>query len=196
MIIPLSQLITAVPEESKLVVRDIPLIVPPPPKTPPPKESTQKEPPPMPEFQLPPEAQLETSPLDIAIKPQMGDVLNTEVKVVFATQVDISEEIEKIFTFEELQQPPRPIFVPPSADKFPNSLRRVSQVTVVMIIQIDKTGKVSKVERIKSATHPGVEIIARRYVKGIRFTPPMVDGRPVKVRGVVPLTIPNPRFVK
>lgn len=200
LIIPLTQSLNA-KQEATLTYREMVLATPPPPpKIPPPPEtrstssaSVDPEPPQM-------ENQVEDIPvqrLELSLRPGMGVALNMGMPSMPSVgKVDTVAEIEKIFNFDELAQPPSVINGSMIRVDYPPELTRrgVREATVVMEITIDKSGRVS-VNEILSSTyeHPRLQEAARRAAEQIRFTVTKVNGRAVTVRGRFPMTLQSPR---
>ena len=110
-------------------------------------------------------------------------------------RVDTVAEIEKIFNFDELAQPPSVINANLIQMEYPRELtrKRIKQVKVELEILIDKSGRV-RVERFISSSyeHPKIKPAAIRVAEKFRFTITRIDGRAVAVRGRLPLTLQSP----
>lgn len=187
MIIPLSKLL-APRVETNLLVRETSLVTLAPPKVPPLPTTQQEEPPPQPEYE-PPAPELSLQQLQLSLQPGASDAMGVNVPLGgFDGNVDLVQEMEKILSFEELQQPPRLVYAP--TINYPAQLYRqgIRQGTVEMLILIDEEGRVS-VERVLSTTHPAFEELARRVAERSRFSVTCVDDKAVKVRGRWPLVI-------
>lgn len=200
LIIPLTQALNYV-DPDPIVYREMVLAAPPPPPQmpPPPEELTshevtvEPEPPQM-------EQQVEDVPIQriaLDLSPGMGVALNMGMPNMPAVEkVDLVAEIEKIFNFDELAQPPNIINGRMIRVEYPRALARrgIKEVKVVLEILIDKTGRV-KVEKMLSTTfdHELVRVAARRAAEQARFTVTKVSGRAVAVRGRFPLTLQAPR---
>ncbi|MBG88918.1 MAG: hypothetical protein CMO80_18730 [Verrucomicrobiales bacterium] len=173
---------------------------PPPPQMPPPPEEEKayeeevKPEPPKLEHQL---NEVPIQQLSLSLSPGMGVALQMGVPSMPKVQkVDTVGEIEKIFNFDELAQPPTVINKGMIWVEFPRELSRrgVRKAEVVMQILIDKRGRV-RVEKFLSQSydHPKLRESARKTAAQIRFTITKVDGRAVEVRGRFPLTLQAPR---
>lgn len=186
MVSVLSKILMPTPEADTLI-REVSMTAPPPPQLPPPPESEQDEPPPEPEYE-PPLPELSLQQLQISLQPGMNDGLGMGVNMGFETDIDLVSEMEKIFTFEELEQAPHLVYAP--TVNYPAELRRrgIRKGTVEMIIVIDERGNV-RVERVLSSSHPILEKLARSVAERSRFSITKVNETPVKVRGRWPLTI-------
>ena len=191
LLIPLTQLLDKV-EEPDLKVREVSFSPPPPEPPPPPPE---EEPPPEPE-ETPPDMPEEPPPiqidaLDVALNPGAGDAVAMGIPTPdLNVASDMTHEIRKLFTFEDLAEAPRLINAP--RFRFPSKLARrgVDEGKVVVEIDILPSGR-AELRRIISATHPELIDAARSIVRSARFTKPEVDGRPQAVRGRFPLILQN-----
>lgn len=101
------------------------------------------------------------------------------------------EGFSHIFEFKDLRESPRILYVP--TIRYPESLirRRITEGEVVMLIEIDQEGRAT-VEQVVSSTRPELEAVAMDAIRRARFTIPKIDGRPVRVRGRLPLTLHAP----
>jgi len=200
LIIPLTQALNHGDRET-LVYRAMVLATPPPPpQMPPPPEDLKShelkdEPePPRLEPQL---TEVPIQRLQLSLNPGIGVALNMGVPNLPQVQkIDTIAEIEKIFNFDELAQPPRIINAGMIRIEYPRELSRrgIHQVKVELEILIDKTGRV-RVEKILSTTHDSerVRVAARRAAEQARFSATKVGGRRVIVRGRFPLTLQAPK---
>lgn len=187
LIIPLSKLFTPMPK-ADVTVREINMTAPPPPKSPPPPVDVNDEPPPEPDYE-PPVPELSLQQLSIALEPGVGDALDMGVSMgSFHTDIDVVQQMKRIFTFEELEASPQITYVPQV--HFPAHLKRsgLTRGTVEMMILIDERGHV-RVERVISSTDPAFEALARSVAERSRFSVTKMNGQAVKVRGRWPLTI-------
>jgi len=194
LMIPLTQTLDAQPREI-LEYREVAVSTPPPPKAPPPpnaSENSVQEVPQKPQLEQS-QPRMELSQLEVSLNPGMGASLSMGVQQMqFDTQIDIVAEIERIFEFEDLPQPPRIINQSQLRYRFPADLSRrgIREVKVVVEIIIDEAGKVD-VRKILSSTHPGssADEEARSVAARARFTITKVDGKAVKVRAKFPLVL-------
>ena len=191
LLIPLTQLLDEV-EEQDLEVREV-SIAPPPPELPPPppEEPPAPEPdePPTEMPQEPPPIQIER--LDVALNPGAGDAVAMGIATPdLRMERDMTENIEKLFTFEDLAEAPRLINQP--RFRYPASLARrgVNEGKVIVEIDILPSGR-ARLRRIISSTHPDLEDPAREIVRSARFTKPVIDGQAQTVRGRFPLVLQN-----
>lgn len=190
LLVPLTQSLTPPPKRD-LVVRETAMVPPPPPKLPPIEEPPPETPRTPPVLQTPKPA-VELRQLQLALEPSHQDALSMGTDLSsFTLAVDVVAEIQKVFSFDELDTEPRVLIAPKIT--YPEALRRmgIRQGTVELIVLIDATGRV-KVESIVSSTHPQFEALAKRTAENFRFTPPTVNGKPVPVRRTWPLTIQAP----
>ncbi len=199
MIIPLTQALNYVNPDLVTYRETVLAAPPPPPKMPPPPEeltshevTVEAEPPQM-------EQQVEDVPIQqisLDLSPGMGVGLNMGMpSMPTVAKVDMVAEIEKIFNFDELAQPPSIINSRMIRIEYPRALTRrgIKEVKVELEILIDKTGRV-KVEKMISTTyeHELIWTAARRAAEQARFTITKIDGRAVVVRGRFPLTLQAP----
>ena len=191
LLIPLTQLLDEV-EPPDLEVREVSLAPPPPePPPPPPDEVTPPErEQPRPEMpQEPPPIQIEK--LDVALNPGVGDAVAMGIPSPHLNVAnDMTGDIQKLFTFEDLAEAPRLINQP--RFRFPPEVARrgIDEGKVIVEIDILPNGR-ARLRRIISSTHPGLEDAAREIVRSARFTKPEIDGRAQTVRGRFPLILQN-----
>ncbi|CAA6695439.1 MULTISPECIES: energy transducer TonB [unclassified Lentimonas] len=190
-IIPLTQLLDT-PTQPDVIVREMTIGKPPRPETPPPPEPTppKEQPQPNPEI-APKAAPIEIQPLDIDISPGNGDALAMGAPINSALSTnELFEDIEQLFSFEDLAEAPRLINTP--SFRFPTSLTRrgVKRGKVIVEIDILPNGSANLL-RIITASHPELEATARQIVRSARFTPPKVNGQPQTVRGRFPIVLDN-----
>jgi protein TonB len=192
LLIPLTQLIDEV-DAPDLKVREVRFAPPAPaPPPPPPQELTTPAksdpmPPKMP--QTPPPIDIQV--LDVALNPGSGDAVAMGIDTSdFMTKVDMTADIQELFTFEDLSEAPRLINQP--RFRFPSQLARrgINEGKVIVEIEILPSGR-ARLRRIISSTHPELEEPAREIVRSARFTKPEVNGRPQTVRGRFPLILQN-----
>jgi len=191
LLIPLTQLLDDL-EEPDLEVREVAFSPPPPELPPPPPDETEapepEEPPPdMP--REPPPIQIDA--LDVALNPGAGDAVAMGIATPNLNMAqDMTGDIQKLFTFEDLSEAPRLINQP--RFRFPSQLARrgIDEGKVIVEIDILPSGR-AELRRIISSTHPELEDAAREIVRAARFTKPEVNGRPQTVRGRFPLILQN-----
>ena len=164
-----------------------PLILPPPPE-----KVEQSEPEPTPEFKQ----QLQDfslSQLELSLNPSISGALRVGVTSAgFATEVDALSEIQKLFTFADLQSAPRIINSPSIV--YPRELvrRGIREGRVLAKIEIDTKGR-ARVLEIISASDPRLIQAAKEVIRKARFTPPKVGGVPQKVIGEWPILLRAPQ---
>jgi len=190
LLIPLTQLLDKV-EEPNLKVREVRFSPPPEMPPPPPDEPQPPEPEPIPPElpQEPPPIQIDA--LDVALNPGAGDAVAMGIATPnLNMESDMTQDIQKLFTFEDLAEAPRLINQP--RFRFPSQLARrgIDEGRVVVEIDILPNGR-AELRRIISSTHPDLEEAAREIVRSARFTKPEVDGRAQTVRGRFPLILQN-----
>ena len=189
LLIPMTQILNPV-KEADLIVREV-VLLPPPPQVPPPPESAEPlpEPPPPELVQVPPPIVINS--LDVSLSAGTGDAIAIGVPSPDLVVQDIASEIESMFTFDDLDEKPRPSGQP--SYRFPPSLvrRGVKEGLVVVQIDILPSGRVEFV-KIVSATHDELADIVLRIIGRFRFSKPIVAGRPARVRGNFPLRMRAP----
>ncbi len=183
------------PVPSALNVRPMSLMVMPPPPPP--------VPPPPPAEAVPPAAAqaptLENSPpalplpaLELAVEPPgPTDALAMgagKLELDPATQVDVVEEMRRVFQFSDLAEGPRMLSVP--RFRYPPALlaQGVAQGRVELLIEIDERGRAA-VHRVVTSSNPELIPVAREIVARARFSISRVDGKPVAVRGQFPVVL-------
>jgi protein TonB len=198
LLVPLTQTLNAVAPET-VTYREVALASPPPPKaTPPTKQSEASQQSAAKKPQLAREvAKLSLSQLEISLNPGMGAPLTMGMQQMqFDGEIDVVGDIEKIFEFDDLPQPPSLINQSQLSYTYPRDLTRrgVGDVTVVMQVIIDENGRTT-VQKLLSTSYQNsqIEKEARRVAEKARFTVTKVDGRAVKVRAKFPLKLRPPR---
>ena len=194
LLVPITQAIDAPNFEKKIIEMPAPIHLPPP--SPPPKSlpkvekiketSTQK-----PKLEQS-KASAQIKGLDFDFTVGMGVELGISGGFGnFETEIDVVQQVKELFTFDDLSAPPRYISIPRLI--FPKELirRGIKEGKVVMLIEIDETGK-AKVLEIISSTHPRLEPEAIRIVRKAKFTLPIINGIPTKVQGEWPLLLKAP----
>lgn len=192
LIIPLTQIMEDL-EPEIITYREVVTLPLPPPLVPPSEqvEPQRAEAPPL----VPVDTLLETIPpkqLDLSLNPGIGDAVAMGVEHgSFATEVDVMANIKEVFTFADLPQAPQVLNTPRIT--YPQALirRGIKEGKVIVLIEINEQGRARVLEMI-SSTHPKLEPVAKRIVKGARFTIPKVNGEVVKVRGKWPLHLQAP----
>lgn len=173
--------------------RETMTLAPPPPMVipPAPEQVQQNEPEPPPEF----ERQLQNlslNQLELNLNPGISDALKIGLAGGgFVTEVDAVSDIQKLFTFADLQEAPRIINRPNFV--YPNELARrgVRQGKVIVKIEINEKGR-ARILKVVSTTHPGLVGPAKEIIRQARFTPPKVDGVAQKVIGEWPINLKAP----
>lgn len=198
LLVPLTQTLNAI-VPAAVTYREVALSAPPPPKAPPPSnksEASQQQAAKKPQLAREIE-QLSLSQLEVSLNPGMGASLTMGVQQMqFDGEIDVVGDIEKIFEFDELPQPPSLINQSQLSYTYPRDLGRrgVGDVSVVMEVIIDENGR-TNVEKLLSTTYPSAQIEkeAYRVANKARFTVTKIDGRPVKVRAKFRLKLQPPR---
>ncbi len=167
------QLVAFVPPEIEEVEEEE---LPPPEEEPPPPEDLAEEPP-----------QLSLDQLDIALNPGTGGALagDFSVPTIRTSASDLASA--DFVDFSDLDQIPRPVGV--SGMNFPRRLRRNKvDGRVVLLIKLDEDGEVLDVQ-VDSSNLPEFNEFVVSEVGKWRFTPPTVQGRPVKAQARLPIPI-------
>lgn len=188
LLIPMTQILNPV-KPANVVVREM-VLLPPPAKTPPPPDSSEPPPEPAPPelAQVPPPIMINA--LDVSLSTGTGDAIAIGVPSPDLVVQDITSEIEEMFTFDDLQDAPRPVSLP--RFRFPPSLirRGIESGKVVLEIDILPSGR-AEFRRVISATHEELIETAKQIVSRARFSRPIVDGQAQRVRGSFPLLLEN-----
>lgn len=147
------------------------------------------EPPPPPPDPEPPPAKVEAPPEESLPPPQFGmeeDALSETGDLAAATGNTLMKEADTVVAPPPPPLPPAPIFLnqPPRilsgpAPEYPaRALDRGLEGTVIALIAIDTTGRVSDVEIERSDGWEFTESV-RKAVRRMSFAPPRRTGRPV-----------------
>lgn len=134
----------------------------------------------------PPALALEPVPLHLDIAADASRLRLADTSGLGAS-LSTREQIEQ-FTFNDLDQPPRALHVPP-----PRIPRRLADQgfrsgVVTFLIHINRSGQVSVLDVLET-TEPALVRPAREVAERARFAPPTIDGEPVEVTGRWPLSI-------
>ncbi len=197
LIIPVSQALQDIDVETK-TYREVPVVVLPPPDPPMLEEERQIEETSDTIPELEPEPpQLELSQLELSLNPGIGEALSMSVQGgAFGVEIDVMGDLDEIFDFADLAQPPTLLNGRSLNPEFPWELERrgIREIKMDLEILIDKKGK-SHFQKILSTSHqhPKLEQEARRMGNQARFTVTIVEGQPVKVRAKFPITLSPPR---
>lgn len=172
-------------------------LAPPPPVIPPPPTPQPEDPEPAtpnPTTNPRPEAAAEPPPalslnpvpvhLDLGIDPSR---LRLDATSGLGAALTTREQIAR-FTFEDLDSPPRAVYVPR-----PRIPRRLADAgfeggVVTFLIHINRSGQVSVLE-VLDTTESALVNPAREVAERARFSPPTINGQPVEVTGRWPLSI-------
>ncbi|RMF75349.1 MAG: energy transducer TonB [Acidobacteria bacterium] len=164
-----------------------------PPPPPPPPEMEQPEPeepePPPPPPAAEPAAPLDLQQLELALSPSLGEGGFGELAVDLAARIAGAKDgtgSGQIFSLEELDQPPRPIFQRPPRYP-PELLRARRRGTVYVVFMVDPSGRVRNA-KVQKSTDPAFEKPALEAVREWRFEPGKRDGQAVSFRMRVPIT--------
>ncbi len=184
--LPLTQLLSNLQKDDKLIrVADVNIPPPdaPPPEPPPPEEEEVEEEKPELEEEMQP---LDISQLDAALNPGFGDALNVGQAVWgFGITPDTIAQMD-IFELKDLDNNPRRIFA--ARPVYPFQFKREGiEGSVRLIIIIDEKGNVidAKIQRAshKEFIKPAVDAILQW-----KFEPGTKNGRAVKVRRIQPIS--------
>ena len=191
LVLPLLQAIGN-PLRGTLDVRDVAVMAPPEPEPAPEEEVEEEEPPPPP----PPPKMAEAPPLDlsqleIALNPGgFGAGTGGDFAIDIADQLGTGpgggEEMDRIFSLQELDQRPRPIFR--RKPVYPANKRRSGATgTVEIIFIVDEQGRVVQ-PKVHGSTDPVFEQAALDAVRQWRFEPGTRQGEKVQFKMKVPIT--------
>jgi TonB family protein len=103
-----------------------------------------------------------------------------------ATPSKVEPEMNRVYGLDEVSK--IPVAVVSSAAEYPFELRRkgiAGEVDVEAVVNVD--GKVLEA-RVSYSTHSGFNDAALAGVKGTKFQPGEIEGRPVKTRMSIPVT--------
>ncbi|MGF1532028.1 MAG: energy transducer TonB [Puniceicoccaceae bacterium] len=161
---------------------------------PPPQEITETEEPPLPTLSQqiaktsePPSA-LRLEPLQVDFQaPLPAAQFSLPDLSTLTTGLNTREQIAR-FTFDDLDNPPRALYVPRPRIPLRLSSSGFSSGSVTFLVHIDKTGKVSVLE-VLDYSDPDLVKPARDAANRSRFAPPTRNGEPVEVTGSWPLLI-------
>lgn len=155
-------------------------------------EIEEEEPPPPEEEEPPPELeaeppQLSLDQLDIALNPGTGGSLAGDFAMPTISASSQALGTEDFVDFSDLDQIPRPIGV--SGFNFPRRLlkKKVSG-KIILLIKLSPDGRVLDVQLDRS-TLPAFNDFVVAEVSDWKFTPPTVQGRPVKAQARLPIPI-------
>ncbi len=168
--------------------------LPPPPPPPPEMEMEEEEPPeeaPPPEMEEPDVEPLDLAQLELALNPGFGGDGAGGVMGDFKLSLNTSDggsladDIEAIFSLEDLDQAPRPtVQTPPEYPRELRSQKLKGSARIIFIV--DKDGRVQN-PSVQSASHPAFGKAALQAVKRWRFEPGKRGGEPVQFRMRVPM---------
>jgi len=124
------------------------------------------------------------------LSPGSGDAIAMGTPMPQLQQTETVQNIQELFSFEDLSEVPRLLHAPNF--RFPSSLSRrgINEGKVIVEIEIQTDGR-AKLLRISSSTHRELEPVAEAIISRARFTKPLVNGQPQKVRGRFPLILEN-----
>lgn len=173
-----------------MIVRSAEVAALPPPPPPqveqePEEEEPEEEPPPELLEEAPP---LELSQLELALNTDIGADAFGDFAVKLSGEFNEggSEELDRMFSLQDLDQPPRVIFQRMPA--YPPELRkRKRRGTVHVEFTVDVRGRVSQ-PKVKKSTDPAFEAPALEAVKQWRFEPGTRNGEAVAFKTMVPIT--------
>jgi protein TonB len=193
LVLPLMQTIAAMSDADSLV-RSVSTVHTPPPPPPPaeeqPEPEKQEEPPP-PELteEAPP---LDLAQLELALNPSLGDAAFGEISIELSQQLanEGGEAIDRVFSLQDLDQRPRPIFQ--RSPTYPSELYRARrEATVYVVFQVDPQGRVLE-PTVQKSTDPAFEAAALEAVKQWRFEPGTRNGKAVSFKMRQPITFRPP----
>jgi protein TonB len=189
MFLPVMQSIRdPIPRDLSVVPIDVAALEPPPP-APIEEEVEEEEEPPEPPPQLNEEAPpLDLSQLELALNPGFGEGLFGDFSIKLVDQIAEggSEEMDRVFSLDELDQRPRVIFQ--RTPTYPAELRRSKRRgTVHVVFIVDTRGRVAN-PRVEKTTDPAFDKAALEAVKQWKFEPGTRNGEKVQFKLRVPIT--------
>jgi hypothetical protein len=186
LLIPLTQQIEIPDNDQQRLQLNQPVLLPPPdaPSKPLPKvESFQPSNPQKPKLKhLAQQDPLKGLELQLDIGPGVNLELEGYKDIAIETDIDVTQAVREMFTFEDLTTPPRYLTKPNIIYPRELSRRGIWKVTVVLLIEINEDGKAKTLEVI-SSTHPRAIPEAKNVINKTPFTKPIVNGKPQKVIG-------------
>lgn len=172
--------------EALTITPPAPMVLPP---TPEPVQPNEPEPKPEFKQQLP---DFSLNQLELSLQPGVGGALKIGIASAgFANEADGLSEIQKLFTFADLQSAPRIINSPRIVYPIELIRRGIREGRVRAKIEINTKGR-ARVLEIISATDPRLISAAKEVIRKARFTPPKVAGVPQKVIGEWPIILRAP----
>ncbi len=194
LILPLMQTISQPPADA-LMLTPVDTAQLPPPPPPPPESEPEKEPEPE---ETPPDLAEEAPPLNLS---EMELALNAVgggegwlqgdfglSKVEKLATADSGQDVDALFSLQDLDQKPRAIHQPGPA--LTDKLRRSGPATVHVIFVVDQRGRV-EIASVQSSSDPLFDAAALSAVKQWKFEPGKRGGQPVRFRMRVPITFPK-----
>lgn len=190
-ILPFSQHLTSVGERRTIRSIDIalPPPPPPPPEPPPPKEEKVETPPP--ELKQQPKP-LSLSQLQLALNPGTGDAMGAAFGMgSFEVETDALGDLNT-FSVAELDERPTPMRAPPF--RWPQSAygQVREDVNLKALVVINEKGGV-EFQRFLGISDDTYSDDFIAYLQSMRFSRPMRQGKAVRARYSIPLTLAKPQ---
>lgn len=183
LLVPLSQWFR--PQRPQMVepLQSVSLSPPPPPapETPPPPAPAPEA---APQLQAPPPLP-DLQQLELSLQPGMGAQLSVEVGLDLDFQTESAQQLAELFDFEQLDQVPHllrrgePRMPQPLA--FTRLMRQNVLKQVTLVVVVDERGAV-RVTEVLSASHEALIPAAKQAAERSRFSPPTVQGQPVRAK--------------
>lgn len=185
LVLPFTQMLSALGKEEKKV-RSFDIVQPPPPPPPdieePPEEPPPEDPPP--EMTQPPPP-MSLSQLELALNPGIGDAMAGGFGFGgFEVQPDAAADIE-LFDVEDLDELPRPIGNYRIETPIEAKRERISGRYRIEV-EINQEGRTRAIRALE-ANPERYKQHAIDFVETIRWTPPLKNGEPVRARYIVPV---------
>lgn len=151
---------------------------------PPPPEEPEEEPPP--ELSEPP-PDLSLEQLEIALNPGTGGALGGEFALPDVTSSAGQLSSDDLFNFADLDEPPK--LLDKSPFNFPLSLKtKPVSGKVTIYVELDQNGNVT-LARIANSDLPAFNDYVLREIRSRKFSPPTVQGKPVRAKANLPIPI-------
>lgn len=184
LLVPLSQ--WSRPERPEAVeplqsIRVFPPPPPAPPQTPPPPAPAPET---APQLQAPPPLP-NLEQLELSLQPGMGAELSVEVGLDLDFQSESAQQLAELFDFEQLDEVPHLLRRGSPRMPQPLAFTRLMQQNVAkqvtLVVVVDERGAVRVIDVI-SSSHEALVPAAKQAAERSRFSPPMLQGQPVRAK--------------